>query len=129
MGNFAIIAKSKVTGPVIMANSISPIKQTVLPAMTPTVIKAKYKGLQDPQATYVANIWAPRTLMVSGVPSIISIDEHNICHIVVQNCAQLDRDDILGIMEIEDEQLVPLTDDFISSVCQDIHDRFPKVKK
>jgi len=97
--------------------------------MTPTVIKAKYKGLRDPQATYVANICAPQTLMVSGVPSIISIDEHNICHIVVQNCAQLDRDDILGIMEIEDEQLVPLTDDFISSVCQDIHDRFPKVKK
>jgi hypothetical protein len=35
---------------------------------------------------------------------------------------------ILGILEIDEEEIVPLTDDFISSVCQDIHNRFPKVK-
>jgi hypothetical protein len=63
-----------------IANSNSPIKQTVLPAMTPTVIKAKYKGVQDPQATYVANICTPRTPMVSGVPSIVSIDEHRLLY-------------------------------------------------
>jgi hypothetical protein len=32
-------------------------------------------------------------------------------------------------MEIEEEELVPLTDDFIFSVCQDIHNRYPKVKR
>jgi hypothetical protein len=32
-------------------------------------------------------------------------------------------------MEIEEEELVPLTDDFISTVCQDIHNHFPKVKR
>jgi hypothetical protein len=32
-------------------------------------------------------------------------------------------------METEQDELVPLTDDFISSVCQDIHNRFPKVKR
>jgi hypothetical protein len=32
-------------------------------------------------------------------------------------------------METEPDELVPLTDDFISSVCQDIHNRFPKVKR
>jgi hypothetical protein len=32
-------------------------------------------------------------------------------------------------METEEEELVPLTDDFISSECQDIHNRFPKVKR
>jgi hypothetical protein len=41
----------------------------------------------------------------------------------------LERDDILGIMETEEKELVPLTDDFISSVWQDIHNRFPKVKR
>jgi RNase H-like domain found in reverse transcriptase len=30
---------------------------------------------------------------------------------------------------MEEDELVPLTDDFISSVCQDIHNRFPKVKR
>jgi hypothetical protein len=32
------------------------------------------------------------------------------------------------VMETESDELVQLTDDFISSVCQDIHNRFPKVK-
>jgi hypothetical protein len=32
-------------------------------------------------------------------------------------------------MEMEQDELVPLTDDFISSVCQDIHNCFPKVKR
>jgi len=71
--------------------------------------------------------------MVSGMPSIVNVDENNICNIVVENCAPydvtLEWDNILGIMETEEEELVPLTDDFISSVCQDIHNRFPKVKR
>ncbi len=51
----------------------------------------------------------------------------------VENCAPydvtLERDDILGVMETEEDELVPLMDDFISSVCQDNHNRFPKVKR
>ena len=70
--------------------------------------------------------------MISGMPSIVNVDENNICNIVVENCAPydvtLERNDILGIMETEEDELVPLTDDFISSVCQDIHSPFPKVK-
>jgi hypothetical protein len=31
-------------------------------------------------------------------------------------------------METEEEELVPLTDNFISSVCQNIHNRFPEKK-
>jgi hypothetical protein len=71
--------------------------------------------------------------MVFGMPSIVNIDKNNICNIVVQNFAPydvtLEREDILGIMETEEDELVPLTDDFISSVGQDIHNRFPKVKR
>jgi hypothetical protein len=48
-------------------NSIAALNNTVLPAMTSTVIKAKFKGTQDEKATYVANICAPRTPMVSGM--------------------------------------------------------------
>jgi len=46
--------------------------------MTSTVIKAKFKGTRDDKAIYVANICAPRTPMVSGMPSIVNIDENNI---------------------------------------------------
>jgi hypothetical protein len=99
--------------------------------MMSTVIKAKFKGTRDEKVIYVANICAPRYPMVSGMPSIVNIDDNNICNIIVENCAPydvtLERDDILGVMETEEDELVPLMDDFISSVCQDIH--FPKVKR
>jgi hypothetical protein len=113
-------------------NSIAALKNTVLPVMTSTVVKAKFKGTREEKAVYVANICAPRTPMVSGMPSIVNMDENNICNLVLENCAPynvtLERDDILGIMETAEDELVPLTDDFISSVCQDIHNHFPKVK-
>jgi hypothetical protein len=67
------------------------------------------------------------------MPSIGNVDENNIYNIAVENCAPydvtLERDDILGFMETEEEELVPLTDHFMSSICQDIHNRFPKVKR
>jgi hypothetical protein len=101
--------------------------------MTFTIVNPKFKGHRDTQATYVANICAPRTPMVLGMASVVNVNDNNICNIVQENCAPnditLERDDILGIMEIEEEELIPLTDDFISSVCQDIHNRFSKVKR
>jgi hypothetical protein len=107
------------------ASSIAVLKQKVFPAMTLTVIKAKYKGKVQSAATYVANICAPRTPMASGMPSFVSVDENNICNLVIENCApynvKLEWDNILGIKEIEEEKLVPLIDEF--------PDRFPKVKR
>jgi hypothetical protein len=101
--------------------------------MTSIIVKAKFKGQRDAQATYIANICAPRTPMVSGMSTIVNMDKNNICSIVVENCVPynviLERDDILGIIEIKEEEMVPLTDDFTSSICQDIHNRFPKVKR
>ncbi len=101
--------------------------------MTSTVVKAKFKGTREEKAMFVVTICAPRMPMISGMPSIVNVDENNICNIVVENCAPYDvtlkRDDILGVMETEEEEFVPLTDDFISSVCQDIQNRFPKVKR
>jgi len=59
------------------------------------------------------NIYAPQTPMVSGMPSIINVDENNICSIDLENCAPynvtLKRDDILGTMETEEEEMVLLT--------------------
>ncbi len=59
-------------------NSVAALKEVVLPAMTSTIVKAKYKGHREAQATYVANISAPRTPMVSGIPSIVNVDDNNI---------------------------------------------------
>ncbi len=89
-------------------NSTTTLKNIVLPA----VVKAKFKGQCNAQATYVANICVPRTPMVLGMPAIINVDKNNICSTVVENCAPytlvtLEGDDILGIIEIEEEEMVP----------------------
>jgi len=88
-------------------NSTTALKNIVLPA----VVKAKFKGQCDAQATYVANNCVPRTPMVLGMPAIINVDKNNICSTVVENCAPynvaLEGDDILGIIEIEEEEMVP----------------------
>ena len=81
--------------------------------MTSTIVKAKFKGQRDAQATCSANIWAPRMPMVLGMPSIVNMDNNNLCSIILESWAQydvtLEWDDILCIMEIEEEELVPLT--------------------
>jgi hypothetical protein len=101
--------------------------------MTSTVVKEKFKGHREAQANYVANICAPRTPIFFGMPSVMNVDDNHIYNIILENCAPydvtLECDDILRIMEIEEEELIPLLDDFILSVCQDIHSRFPKVKR
>ncbi len=67
-------------------NSIMALKNSV----TSHDIKAKFKGNRDEKAIYVANICAPRIPMISGMPSIVNIDENNICSIIVENCAPYD---------------------------------------
>ncbi len=73
-------------------NSIMALKQTVLPAMTSTMVKAKYKSKNKHNATSMANICIPRTPMISGMPSIVPIDENNICNIIVQKLHTLQCD-------------------------------------
>jgi len=101
-------------------NSIMAFKNTMLPAMTSTVIKHKFKGTRDEKGIYVANICAQRTPMISGMPSIVNVDENNICTIIVENCAPydvtLEQDDIIGVIETELDELVPLTDDFFAKI-------------
>jgi hypothetical protein len=49
-------------------NSIAALKKVVLPALTSTIVKAKFKDQRDAQATYVDNICAPRTPWSRGCP-------------------------------------------------------------
>ena len=101
-------------------DQIVAIKEQTLPALASTVITAKYKGKNIPDANFIANIFSPRTPMVSGMPAIVSIDKNNNCKIVVDNCAPYDvsinRGDILGIMDIENDELIPMEDSTISAI-------------
>jgi hypothetical protein len=78
-------------------NSITTLKNIFLPAMTSTIVKAKFKGHQKAQATSMANICPPRTPMVLGIPSIVNVCDNNICNIVLENCTPYD-DNICNII-------------------------------
>jgi hypothetical protein len=71
--------------------------------------------------------------MVSGMPAIVTINKNNNCKIVVDNCAPYDvtiaRGDVLGIMDMETDDLIPLEDSTICAILQDIDKTLPKVPK
>jgi len=73
-----------------------------------------------------------RIPLISGMPAIISVDQNNDCKLVIKNCAPyyvtFERDDVNGIVEVKEDEFMPLTDDIISSVYQDIHNQFPKIQ-
>ncbi len=89
------------------------------------------KWITHKSAAYIANICAPRTPMICEMHSIITVDQNNNCKIVVKNCTPyyviLERDDILGILKIKPEEFIPLSDDIIASVWNEIHSRFSTI--
>jgi len=114
-------------------DQIVAIKEQVLPALASTVIIAKYKGKMQTDINFIASIYAPLTLMLSGMPAVVSIDKNNNCKLVIDNCAPyditIDRNDSIGIMDVETEQLQPLEDSVISAILSDIGNKLPKVSK
>ena len=110
-------------------DQIVAIKEQTLPALASTVITAKYKGKVNKEMTYIASIFAPKTPTVSGMPAIVSIDKNNNCKIIVDNCAPyeviIDCNDILSIMDMESDDLIPLEDSTISAILSDIDKHLP----
>ncbi len=121
----------KISG--IDIDQIVAIKEQTLRTLASSVITAKYKGKVDKNVNYIASIFAQRTPIISGMPAIVSIDKNNNCKIIVDNCAPydiiIDRNEILGIMDTESEDLIPLEDSAISAILSDIDKHLPKVPK
>jgi hypothetical protein len=64
---------------------------------------------------------------------MVSMDSNNNCKVIVENCASynvtIERNNLMGLIEIEEEKLIPLTEQAISSVCVGIHAKLPKLQK
>jgi len=121
----------KISG--IDIDEIVAIEEQTLLALASTVITFKYKGKVDKNSTYIASIFARRTPTISGMPAIVSIDKNNNCKIIVDDCALydviIDRNNILGIMDIERDDLILQEDSTISAILNDIDKHLPKVPK
>ncbi len=52
---------------------------------------------------------------------------------MVDNCAPyditIDRNNLMGLIEVEEDKLILLMEDVISSVCVDIQAKLPKIKR
>ncbi len=109
------------------------IKEQTLPALASTVITAKYKGKVNNDITYIASIFAPKTPTVSGMPAVVSINKNNNCKIIGDNCAPydviIDRNDVIGFMDIETDPFIPMEDSTIASILSDIEKHLQKVPK
>ncbi len=104
-----------------------------VPALTSSIISAKFYGYVIAEKTYIANIHSSQSPTITSMPAIISVDQKIIAKSWFLNCAPYDitfeRNDLMGLIEMEEDKLIPLTDDIISSICASIHLKLPKIQK
>ncbi len=108
-------------------------KSFTLPPFSTSLVQARsFQKIDNPQ-NYIANIGVPKHPLISGPSSWVSFDGNNHCTIQLQNCAPyeitLDTRDIMGIADIEDTTPIPFNDDSLATICEQIYQRLPKVKK
>jgi hypothetical protein len=111
-------------------NTICATKQIIIPAMTSSIVSAKFQGETHKEKTYIATIHCPGNPTITGVLAIVSIDENSNCQVMVENCAPckviIDRNDLMGLVEIKEDDLIPLTDDTAAKICASIEENIPK---
>jgi hypothetical protein len=109
--------------------TICATKQITIPAMTSSIITTKFNGNSHPDKMYIATIHCPGALTLTGVPSLVTIDNNQNCKVVIENCAPYDvtieRNDIMGIIEMEEDKLYPLTDEAAAGICAIIKSNIP----
>jgi hypothetical protein len=66
-------------------NTICATKQITIPAMTSSIVSAKFQGETHQEKTYIATIHCPGTPKITGVLAVVSINENNSCKIMVKN--------------------------------------------
>jgi len=97
------------------------------------LVTTKYKGLTNETAQPIATIHAPQHPTISGMPAWITLDTYKNCKLIIDNCAPYDitipRNEILGVLEFETDQCVPLNEDTVASIIANIEQKFPKVPK
>jgi hypothetical protein len=112
-------------------NTIYTTKQVTIPAMTYSNITTKFNGEIHEERTYVATIHCPGSPTLTGVASLVSINENHNGKVVIENCppyeVTIERNDIMGIVEIDDDKLYPLTDDTAAEICASIKRNIPSI--
>jgi hypothetical protein len=115
----------------MLTNALYAVKEVTIPALSSMLVTTKYKGLTNETAQPIATIHAPQHPTISGMPAWITLDSYKNCKVIIDNCSPYDitipRNDILGVLEFETDQCMPLNEDTIASIIAEIEQKFPKV--
>jgi hypothetical protein len=108
-------------------------KNFPMPPFATTVVQARTFQTLNNRLHYIADIGAPKQPLISGLSTLVSFDHRNHCTLQIQNCAphevSIQTGDILGILSTEEEAPIPLNEESHATICEQIHQRLPKVKK
>ncbi len=67
------------------------------------------------------------------MPAWVTLDNYKNCKLIIDNCPLyyivLPRNEILGMLEFESEQCLPLNEDTVASIISNIEHKFLKVPK
>ncbi len=116
-------------------NTICAIKQMTIPAMTSSIVTTKFNGEIHKDKTYVVTIHCPGSPTLTGVASLVSIDENQNCKVIIENWAPyevtIERNDIVGLVEMEwkEDELFPLMDDTTAAICASIKSKIPDITR
>jgi hypothetical protein len=104
-------------------------KNFTMPPFATTLVQARTFQTLNNQLHYIADIRAPKQPLISGLSTLVSFDHRNHCTLQIQNCALHEVGDILGILSIEKEVPIPFNDESLATICEQIYQQLPKVKK
>jgi hypothetical protein len=92
--------------------------------MTSSIITNKFHGETHPGKIYMAMIHCLGAPMLTRVPSLVSIDSNHNCKVIIENCAPyevvIQRNDIMGLIEIKEDEMYPLMDETTAEIWSSI---------
>ncbi len=108
-------------------------KNFTIPPLPTTLVQARTLQTINKHLHYIADIGVPKQPLISGLSTLVSFDHRNQCTLQIQNCAPHEVNvctgDILGILSAEEEEPIPFNDDSLATICEQIYQRLPKVRK
>jgi hypothetical protein len=115
------------------SKAIFATKNFTLPPFATTLTQARLFKAVNRNQNYVADIGVPKHPLLSGPSSWVTFDENNNCTVQLQNWApheiSIETRDIIGIVDMEDATPIPLDDESLAAICDQIYQWLPKVKK
>jgi hypothetical protein len=104
----------------MLTNALYAVKEVTIPALSSMMVTTKYKGLNSDSAQPIATIHAPQHPTISGMPAWVSLDNYKNCKIIIGNYVPYDivlpRNEILGVLELESKQCLPLNEDTVAAI-------------